>query len=175
MGNISITSLTNSGTATLGNGTYAGTTVTNSGSLTLGATTLVLSGTGTVWNNTGTISASTSTIKFPDASSSAKTFAGGSQTYYNLQLTGAGSGTFIISGNNTFNQFTCDTPPHTINFTAGSRQTVTAVTLPFNVIGTAGNLMTLQSTVAGTQWQLASHNQVSIDYVSLQDSEAISI
>jgi hypothetical protein len=166
--NVTATSLSNAGTLTTGNGTLSFTTVSSTGTLTLGSGILSLSGTGSVWNNTGTFTCGTSTIKLTDTSSSSKTFSGGNQTYYNLYITGSGTGAYTIVGNNTFNDFKCDTPPHTINFTAGSKQTLNT----FTVNGTAGNLMTLQSTVAGSNWYLYKNTsgQVSCDYLSLQDS-----
>lgn len=131
--------------------------------------TITLTGTGTVWSvGSGTFTYGTSTIKINDASSSSKTFAGGGLTYYNLYLTGAGTGAFIISGSNTFQDFKCDTPPHTIQFTAGTTQTLNT----FTVNGTAGNLMTLKSTSNGSAWYLVKSPSgiVSCDYLSLQDS-----
>ena len=139
------------------------------GTLIATSQTIILSGSGTVWNiNGGSFTSGTSTIKFTDATSSAKTFVGGNQTYYNLYLTGSGTGAYTITGSNTFNDFKCDTPPHTINFTAGTTQTLNT----FTVSGTAGNLMTLQSTSSGTQWMLrkATLGTVSRNYLSLQDS-----
>lgn len=123
---------------------------------------------GLSWNCTGSLTSGTSTIKMTNATSSGKTFAGGGQTYNNLWITGSGTGAYTIQGSNTFNDFKCDTPPHTINFNAGTTQTVQS----FTVNGTSGNFMTLQSTSSGTQWKLACPNLVSCDYLSLQDSKA---
>jgi len=140
------------------------------GALNLNATTAILQGTGTVWSASPTFSLTcgTSTIKLTDASSSSKTFAGGGLTYNNLWLTGSGTGAFIITGSNTFQDFKCDTPPHTIQFTAGTTQTLAT----FTVNGTAGNLMTLQSTSAGSSWYLKQSGVsiINCDYLSLQDS-----
>lgn len=145
-------------------------TLTN-GTLSLSSRTLSLTGTGTTWNaNGGSISAGTSTIKYTDASSSTKAFAGNSLTYNNLWITGSGTGTYLIVGNNTFNDFKVDTPPHTVQFTSRSIQTISS----FTVNGTAGNLMTLQSTISGTPWYLVKvgSSPVVCDYLSLQDSVA---
>lgn len=146
-------------------------TLTN-GALNLGSTTMTLQGTGTVWSATGgTIVGGTSTIKLTDASSSAKTFAGGGLTYNNLWLTGSGTGAYTITGSNTFNDFKCDTPPHTINFTAGTYTRVST----FTVNGTAGNLMTLQSTSNGSKWFIAhtTGNITVCDYLSIKDCTAL--
>lgn len=141
------------------------------GTLNLSSFTVTLTGSGTPWNaNGGSISGGTSTIKLTNATSSSKTFAGGGLTYNNFYITGSGTGTYTISGNNTFNDFKADTPPHTIIFTALSVQQLQT----FTVNGTAGNLMTLQSTVSGSPWRLSklTSGVVSCDYLSIQDSHA---
>lgn len=141
------------------------------GTLVAGSTTLSLSGTGTVWNaNGGSFTANSSTVKLTNTSSSSKTFAGGGLTYATFYITGSGTGAYTISGSNTFTFFICDTPPHTINFTAGTTQTVSN----FTVSGTAGNLMTFQSTISGSPWFLikSPSGTVTCDYLSLQDSHA---
>lgn len=146
----------------------------NTRSFTLGVGTITIIGSGTVWDMTTshgmTLSAETSLIKLTNASSSSKTFSGGGLIYNDFWLTGSGTGIFIIAGSNTFSDFKCDTPPHTINFTAGSTQTVKT----FTVNGTVGNLMTLQSTISGSSWflQKSTPGQVFCDYLSLQDSHA---
>jgi len=148
---------------------------TNVRTLSLGTGTVTLTGNGTVWdvstNTNLTFNCETSTIKLTDATANAKTFSGASKTYNNLWLTGSGTGAYTIVGSNTFADFKADTPPHTINFTAGTTTTVAT----FTVNGTAGNLMTLQSTSAGTQWIIRAPAVVSCDYLSLQDSKAIAI
>ncbi len=163
--------------------------------LTMGSGTITLTGTGTVWD-TGTslgmtLTANTSMINLTNSSASAKTFAGGNLTYRNLTLTsgstgtytisgentfnnfyftGSGTGTLTISGNNTYVDFKIDTPPHTVLFGAGKRQSVQT----FTVSGTAGNLITLHSTVNGTQWFLYKSiaGNIVCDYLSLKDSFA---
>ena len=147
--------------------------LSNAGTLNIGSSTIVIYGFDSnnppyVWNNTGTISSGTSVIQFTGTDSNTKTFSGGGSTYNNFYITGSGIGTYIIKGNNTFNDFKCDTPPHTIQFTANSTQTLNT----FTVNGTAGNLMTLQSTVSGSPWYLVKNptGVVSCDYLSLQDS-----
>ena len=157
------------GTVTLGAGidVYS---ISNAGTFNLSSYGVRLYGIGTVWSNTGTINAGTSTLTLSEysATSSSKIFAGGGAAYNNIYLTNNGTGVFVIQGNNTFNDFKCDTPPHTIQFTAGSTQTLNT----FTVNGTAGNLMTLQSTSAGSPWYLVKNpaGVVSCDYLSIQDS-----
>lgn len=148
--------------------TVSSVTITN-GSVVLGSHTIDLTGTGSVWSATGgTLSSGTSIIKLTNASSSPKTFSGGGKLYYNFWITGSGSGTYTIIGSNQFNDFKVDTPPHTVNFTAGSTQTLNT----FTVSGTAGNLMTLQSTSSGNHWSLFKNTpgKVICDYLSLKDS-----
>ncbi|NTW32265.1 MAG: hypothetical protein HGB12_06530, partial [Bacteroidetes bacterium] len=144
------------------------------GTLTLGSATHLLTGTGNVCNITSansTVNANTSTINITDASATAKTFAGYGRTFNNLCITGAGTGTYTISGNNTFNTLTIDrsAAPKTVNFTAGTTQTVNNLSIP-----TSGNtIVTLQSTSAGSPWNIATpSSQISCDYLSIKDSHA---
>lgn len=145
----------------------------NTRTVTMGSGTWTLTGTGTVWSmatTTGlTLNANTSTITINDASSTAKTFSGGGMTFNDILLTGAGTGTFNFVGSNTFADFECDTPPHTIQFTAGTTTTVTT----FTVSGTSGNLMTIGSITAASH-ALAKSGAGSIqrDYLSVSRSDA---
>jgi hypothetical protein len=97
----------------------------------------------------------------------AKTFAGGGLTYYNLNQGGAGA--LTISGSNTFNDITDTVQPSTVTFTAGTTQTVSN----FSLAGTAGNLVTINSATPGSQFTLSkSSGQVVAQYLSIQDSNA---
>ncbi len=155
-----IGNLTTTSTLTLTSGTFdaAGYDVTatsfassnsNTRTLKLGAGTWTLTSTGTIWNcatTTGlTVTPGTSTIKFTDSSSSSKTFSGGGKTYYNIWLTGTGTGTFDFVGSNTFNGLKVDNPPHTLRFTGSTTTTVTTYTGN----GASGSLMSLVS-ISGT-------------------------
>jgi len=86
-----------------------------------------------------TITAGTSTIKLQSVSSA--NFQGAGKTYYNLELNSSAS-PITISGSNTFNNISNNSQPLTINFTAGTTQTVANL----NLNGTSGNLITLGST-----------------------------
>lgn len=147
----------------------------SAGTLNMGSSNFTLASTGTVWNVSPgvTLNAGTSTIAIVSSAGSSKTFVGQGLTYYNLYLSGTGAGAFVITGSNTFNDFICDTPPHTINFTAGTTQKVAN----WSVSGTAGNLMTLQSTSSGTPFHLfkSTSGVASSDYLSLKDSHVSSI
>ena len=142
----------------------------NTRTLNMGSGTWTISGSGaTAWNTattTGfTVVPSTSTISMTSAS--AKTFAGGGLTYYNLNQGGAG--TLTISGSNTFNNITNSTQPATVTFTAGTTQTVSA----FGLSGTAGNLITINSTTPGSQFTLSdASGTINAQYLSIQDSIA---
>ena len=97
----------------------------------------------------------------------AKTFAGGGATYPTLNQGGAGA--LTISGNNSFADLTATTRPSTITFTISTTQTFTAFTLS----GTAGNLVTINSSTAATQATLSkSGGTVSVGYLSIRDSNA---
>lgn len=173
------------GTLTLTNGTFnannfavsvAAFSSNNSNTrvLTMGSGTWTLTGTGTVWTTattTGlTFNTNTSTIVVNDASASSKTFAGGGLTYNAVQFTGAGTGTFIISGSNTFGTFTIDTPPHTLQITASTTQTFTNAPV---LSGTSGNLTTIESTSAGTAYTFRkTAGNVSENFLSLRDCVA---
>jgi hypothetical protein len=78
-------------------------------------------------------------------SSSAKTFAGGGFTYPTLNQGGAG--TLTITGANTFANITNTVQPTTIRFTSGTTNSFS----DFNVNGTLGNLVTINSTTPGVR------------------------
>lgn len=149
------------GTFALGSGTKT---------LTLGSGTWTVAGSGTAWNaNTNvanlTVSASTGTINMTSAS--AKVFAGGGKTWPTLNQGGAGA--LTIQQSNTFANLTNTVQPATVTITAATTQTVSA----FSLSGTAGNLITLNSSVAGTQaFLFDSSGTISVSYLSIQDNSA---
>lgn len=138
-------------------------------SLTLGASVISLSQNGgTPWSvaATGlTFSGASSTINMNGTSA---TFAGGSQTYGTVNLNG--TGTTVISGDNVFGTLsTAGSSIQTFSFTAASTQTATT----FNLSGDTAHLHTLQSSSAGSQWNLSkSSGAVTATYLSLKDSNA---
>lgn len=173
LGSASILTLT-SGTFTAANFNVTAVSFSSNNSntrtLNMGSGTWTISGSGaTAWNTattTGlTLNQSTSTITM--LGSSAKTFAGGGLTYYNLNQGGAGA--LTISGSNTFNNITNSTQPATVRFTAGTTQTVSA----FGLSGTAGNLVTINSTTPGSQFTLSdASGTINAQYLAIQDSNA---
>jgi len=138
--------------------------------LTLGSGTWTVFGSGTAWNaNTNvtnlTVSASTGTISMTSAS--AKTFAGGAKTWPTLNQGGAGA--LTIQQSNTFANITNTVQPATVTLTSGTTQTVSA----FSLAGTAGNLITLNSSSTGVQATLSDSSGVnSVSFVSIKDINA---
>ena len=82
-------------------------------------------------------------------SPSAKTFAGGG--FSDQTLNQGGAGDLSITGANTFADITNTVQPCTITFPAGQTTSVQ----DFSVSGTAGNLVTVNSSTPGTQWTIA--------------------
>lgn len=117
---------------------------------------------------TFTVNAGTSTIYMAEAYTGASTqdFYGGGKTYYNLVYSGDQPST--IYNSNTFNSISNTAQPLALSFEAGSTQTVNN----FNVSGTAGNLVTMASSVPGTRWNLVKNTggKVLVSYCSITDS-----
>ena len=140
--------------------------------ITFNGGTLAVSGvTTTAFNNavpTGfTTTAGTGTGTISMTGATAKTFVGGGSTY-NCTLNQGGAGALTISGNNTFANITNTVQPSTVTFTASTNNTFAN----FNLNGTAGNLVTINSSTAGTRANLIKTGTgiVSTDYLSIQDS-----
>lgn len=144
--------------------------------LTLGSSTVTLSWGGgtTPWqfSATGTtLNASSSTIVISGATSSTRFFQGGGMTYGTLTYTTAGStGKLSISGSNTFNtlNFSDANNARTLEFTIGTTNTINN----FNVVGTAGKLMTITSTSSSTHTLSKASGNVVSDYLSISYSIA---
>lgn len=164
------------GTTTLTAGTldtngkaFTTSSVGSSGTFTAGASTITLTGTGTVWT-ASTVNAGTSTIVLNNTSASSKTFAGGGKTYNDLQFAGTGSGTFIVTGANTFHTvFDIDTTAHTVQLPASTTQTFTGAGLALTG-GSSGNLTTIQSSSSGTAATVSMAGGWSVnDWLSVKD------
>jgi hypothetical protein len=138
----------------------------NTRALNMGSSTFTVGAGFILATSTGmTLNSGTSTVTMTSAL--AKTFSGGGLTYYNLNQGGAG--TLTISGSNTFNNITNTTQPATVTFTAGTTQTVSS----FGLSGTAGNLITINSTTPGSQFTLSDPSGIiNAQYLSIQDSNA---
>lgn len=112
-----------------------------------------------------TVVPGTATINMTSAS--AKTFAGGARTYPTLNQ--GGSGALTIQQSNTFANITNTVQPATITLAAGTTQTVGE----FGVSGTAGNLITLNSSTSGTRATLSDSGRVNyVSFVSIKDISA---
>lgn len=139
----------------------------------MGAGTWDLTGAGiVVWSifSGVTINTETSTMVISDTSSSGKTFAGGDKTYNALRFTGAGTCSYTISGSNTFTTLeSTKTNAYSINFTAGTTQTITN----WNISGSSGNIVTINSNTTGTHTLTkAGGGQVRADYLDIRHSVA---
>lgn len=180
-----LSSRSNTAALTLTNGTFAdnGQTVTLGGSLcafTMTGGTLNSSGTWSIpttaaqsfWSVTGGTVNHTGTIVLSSTSVSTRIFAGGGKTYGNLTYTVAGStGTLQVTGANTFStiNFSDITNARILQFTAGTTTTITSL---FNVQGTAGKLMSVQSVTAATHTLSMAAGTENRDYLSLTNSIA---
>lgn len=129
----------------------------------------------TVVNLTSTL-VITGTPSFTIAVGSAntRTFTGGGLTFGALTYTLSGStGTLVITDSNTFSaiNFSDVTNARTLQFTAGTTTTISAAT-GWNVNGTSGKLMSVQSATAATHTISVASGTVSSDYLNLTNSIA---
>lgn len=145
----------------------------NARTISLGNGTITLTADATVWNGTSvtnlTVNSEGSTIVLSGVGAGNKTFAGGGKTFNDLSITGGGAGVVIFSGANTFSDFTINAPK-SVRFPAGVTTTVSS----FVATGSAGNLITIDSSSAGSAATLSDASGTnSCDFLSLQDSTAI--
>lgn len=160
-------------TVTVASASITGTTTRT---LTMGSGVWTLSGTGTVWNaatTTGlTFNKDTADIVLSNTTTTARTFAGGGLLYNNLTIGGStGTSTLTFSGSNTFNEInSTKTVAHTITLTSGTTTTITT----WSVAGTAGNIVSLRSSTAGSRATLAKAGggTVTVQYFDIKDNQA---
>lgn len=173
-GAITLTSGTLSDGGNIVNMTSSGTYVQTGGTLNAtGTWTMFLTNTATFWSVTGgVVNAGTATIIVGSASSNIRGFAGFGQNYGAITYTVPGStGSLDMVGSNVFDtiNFSDVTNARSLRFTAGTTTTVTN----FNVVGTAGKLMTVTSITAANHTLLkAGAGGVSTDYLSISRSQA---
>jgi len=131
----------------------------------------------TPWNLTGsnlTFNCGTSTVKIvsSNSDSTARLFNGLSKTYHTVWFSGTNpNAAFTITGANTFSDLKEDFgSARTIKITNGIAQTVTS----WNITGSAGNIITIESTSSGNSFSLVKSGggKVRSDYLSLKDSAA---
>ena len=153
----------NAKTVTSGTFTSTGTSVR---SITFGSGTMVVSG--ATFNASGSNFTTSGSGTISMTSASSKTFAGGGYSFPTLNQGGAGA--LVITGANTFADITNTVQPATITFPASTTTTVSA----FNVNGTAGNLVTLNSSTPGTRATLnkTGGSIATANYLSISDSLA---
>lgn len=115
--------------------------------------TLLISGTSTsAFTSLGTnltTSAGSGNGTISMTAATAKTFAGG-DCIYAATLNQGGAGTLTITGSNTFYNITNSVQPTTVTFPAG----INTYVYSFSLSGTAGNLVSINSSTPGTQFFL---------------------
>lgn len=159
-------------------GTFSSSLVTSARTIIMGSGTWTGTGTGTVWNlnATGlTFNVGTANLVFTDAvPTGTRSFFGAGFTYNNLTIGGgsAGNQTFAFQGSNTFNSIiSTKTVAFTIRFAAGTTTTVAN----WQVTGTPGNVVTINSITVGTQFNITKTGGGIIsgtNYLSIRDSNA---
>jgi len=178
--------LSTTGTITLTNGTFNAnnknvtcsvfsSSNSNTRVLTMGSGTWTLTGTGTVWNTATTTNLTfnkdTANIKVTDEATAAGcTFSGGSKAYNGLWFArGASTESNTIVGDNSFVALQdTGSEAHSLLFTAGSTTRVDN----FPISGTAGKLITLNSTTTDVFNLISNGNIFDRDYLNIQHSVA---
>ena len=155
-------------------------TNTNTRTVTLGTSTINITTVAAAANtvNFGTTTgltygATNTTFVIANATANSRNFVGGGLTHGTLTYTVAGStGSLKITGENTFYaiNFSDVTNARSLLFTAG---TTTTITNSFNVQGTSGKLMTVDSITAATHTlSKVASGVVDCDYLSVKNSIA---
>jgi hypothetical protein len=162
----------NGKTATSNDGNTGFVTGNGTKNLTFNGGTLVIAATSASafrnLNPTGfTTTAGTGTGKISMTGATAKTFVGAGSTF-NCTLSNDGAGALTVTGSNTFTTIDNGVQPTTFSFTAGTTQTVTN----FNVAGTAGNLVTINSPTLASHTLSKATGIVFGNYLSISNSTA---
>ena len=102
------------------------------------------------------------------SSATAKTFSGGGLSYGTLVQGGAGALTIAGTGA-TFSNITNSVQPATVTFTSGQ----TFYFSNFSLSGTAGNLVTINASTAGSRATISdASGTINVSYCSITDSAA---
>lgn len=152
---------------------------TNTRTLNMGNGTWTMQSTGQVWDigtpTNLTLTAGSSTIKVTNTTNSSVTVNPGGKTYNNIWFArGASTGSISVTstggGSPVFNDFKdTGTAAHSIVFDAGINVTVST----FNVNGSAGNLITINSSSTGTHTLTkVGAASVQCDFLNIQHSVA---
>ena len=164
--------LSTSGTLTLTSGTFSGFSGLSASALTIAGATLnagaytTFTVSGTFTQTSGTFTAPTGTMSVGGGfAHTAGTFTANGGT---VSLNGAGQS---ISGTTTFFKLTkVVATADTLTFAAGSVQTITAGTGSLTLQGAAGQLLSLRSSVPGTQWSVNATSPRTLGYLNVQDA-----
>lgn len=97
-----------------------------------------------------------------------KTFVGGGSDFSACELVNGGAGALTIEGSNTFLALSNAVQPTSFLFTAGTTTTLT----DWFINGTAGNLVTINSTTGAQHTLFKSSGTVNADYLSITNSFA---
>ena len=146
----------------------------NTRTLTMGSGTWTLGGTGNVWNISSTTTSGltfnvdTANIVLSDTSATARNFLGAGLSYNTITIggtTGSSTTTFTGSNNVIASLSSTKTVAHTISFNS------TSITInAWSVIGTAGNVVTVNSGIVGNQRTVTyGGSQINLDYMSFTD------
>ena len=157
---------------TLTSGTFSGFSGLSASALTIAGATLnagaytTFTVSGTFTQTSGTFTAPTGTMSVGgDFAHTAGTFTANGGT---VSLNGAGQS---ISGTTTFFKLTkVVATADTLTFAAGSVQTITAATGSVTLQGAAGQLLSLRSSVPGTQWSVNATSPRTLGYLNVQDA-----
>lgn len=150
-------------------------TNSNTRTISMGSGLWTLAGTGTVWTTATatnlTFNKGTADILLSSGSATARSFAGGGLTFNKITIGGAtGSSTTNIQAINATELASTKPVAHTITITSATALSFDT----WSVSGTAGNVVTLNSSVAGTRRTFNLTNVTSgIDYLAVQDMECL--
>jgi hypothetical protein len=150
---------------------------TNTRTLTMGSGLWTLSGAGTtvvtrVWNAQVTVGLTfnkdTADILLSNTTTTARNFFGGGLSYNKLTIGGAtGTSVTTIAGANSFTELaSTKTVAHTISFSSDQGAIDT-----WSVTGTSGNVVTVDSSVAGTRrtFSLTNSTEGTVDFMDVKD------
>jgi len=143
----------------------------NTRTITMGSGLWTISGTGTLWTTattTGlTFNKDTANILLSDTTTTARSFSGGGLSYNKLTIGGAtGVSVTTLAGLNSFTELaSTKTVAHTVRLS----QNLSTIDT-WSITGTAGNVVTVDSSTAGTRRTFSLTNVTSgINYLSVKD------
>lgn len=143
----------------------------NTRTITMGSGLWTLSGTGSVWNTSTitnlTFNKNTANILLSDNSTATRSFFGGGLTYNKLTIGGSTgiSITAIANANTSFTELaSTKSVAHTVRFNSTD-----LIIGTWSITGTAGNVVTVDSSTAGTIRTLTITNKSVVDYLAIQD------